>query len=97
LAKSNISIGPLNVPQRGSGAQTDAPRAASDYALMLAVLTLPVTAMLLGFVAGLPVSSLVLIVFLARLLGKLRRSGEASNPLESAGLVPAAPGAISAL
>ncbi len=69
---------------------------AFDYALMLAVLTLPVTAMLLGFFAGLPLSSFVLIIFLARLVRRLRQSGETRNPLESAGLVPAAPGAISA-
>jgi hypothetical protein len=69
---------------------------ASDYALMLAVLTLPVTVMLLGLIAGLPISSLVLIVFLARLVRRLRQAGEASSPRPFAGLVPAAPGAIQA-
>ena len=70
---------------------------AVDYALMLVVLTLPVTTMLLGFFAGLPISSFVLVAFLARLVRRLRQSSEAINPLESAGLVPAAPRAMSAL
>jgi hypothetical protein len=49
---------------------------ASDYVLMLAVLTLPVTTGLLGFLAGLPISSFVLVVFAARLVRKLREAGE---------------------
>jgi hypothetical protein len=67
-----------------------------DYVLMLAVLTLPVTVMLLWFFAGLPISSFVLIAFLASLVRRLRQSGEARNPRASGGLVPAGPGAISA-
>jgi hypothetical protein len=63
---------------------------------MLAVLTLPVTVMLLWFFAGLPISSFVLIAFLASLVRRLRQSGEARNPRASGRLVPAAPGAISA-
>jgi hypothetical protein len=45
---------------------------ALDYSLMLGVWTLPVTAALLGF-AGLPVSSLMLVAFGARLVWKLQR------------------------
>jgi alpha-1,2-mannosyltransferase len=66
-----------------------------DYGLLLAVWVLPVLIFILGLV-GLPCSALVLIAFAARLVWRLRQSGEAGSPLETAGLVPAVPRAMSA-
>lgn len=63
-----------------------------DYALMLAVWTLPFTTVALGL-SGITVSSIVLIAFAARLVWKLRQSDEVAAGYASHGALPAAPAA----